>query len=60
MVHELSYALLTLDVLNHDLKSSLNAAFSLAQSTVPWKNSFAFVDIKEYLASGVCFIKIFK
>lgn len=56
MVHELSYALLSLDVLNQEIKSNLNTAYKQAQSTVPWRNSFALIDVKEYLASGVCYL----
>ncbi|CAF0996396.1 unnamed protein product [Brachionus calyciflorus] len=53
IVHELSYALMSLDVLNSDLKTYLNGAYQQAHQNVPWKNSFSLVDIKEYLASGI-------
>lgn len=53
MIHQLSYGLLTIEALDTKMISDLKAAYQRAIKIVPWKNSFALVDIKEYLASAV-------
>lgn len=53
MVHQLSYGLLTLEVFDSKTMLDLKNAYHRALETVPWKNTFALIDIKEYLASAV-------
>ena len=54
LLHQLAYALLTLDALDTNLKVKLDNAYERAKlGGVPWANSFSLLDRKEYLASGV-------
>jgi hypothetical protein len=53
LIHQLSYALVTLDALDSDLKRKLNDYYEYAKSVVPWESSFYMVDRKEYLATVI-------
>lgn len=55
LVHQLAYSLVTLNALDVSTRRRLDYYFTGAKNTVAWANTFALADIKEYLATGVCF-----
>lgn len=59
MVHELTYALISLNALSNDQKLRLENYYQTARRTVPWASTFALADIKEYLASAVSYSTTF-
>lgn len=55
LIHELAYSLLTMNALNAQTKQRLQAYYARAQRTVPWSDTFAMADVKEYFASAVTY-----
>ena len=53
MIHQLSYALVTLDALDSDQKRKSNDYYEYAKTVVPWESSFYMIDRKEYLATAI-------
>jgi hypothetical protein len=53
LIHQLSYALVSLDLLTAGMKRKLADAYMGAKRSLGAQNLFSLVDQKEYLASGV-------
>jgi hypothetical protein len=53
LIHQLSYALVSLDLLNPDMKTKLSEAYEKAKSSFSASSLFSMADKKEYLASAV-------
>lgn len=55
LFHQISLSILKLNALDKSMLDKLEQAYANAKETVPWKDSFALIDIKEYFASGVSY-----
>lgn len=53
LVHELAYSVVSLNALSEQQRRRLEYYYEGAKNTVPWSQTFALADIKEYFASGV-------
>ena len=55
MFHELSYSAVSMSALDASKLLKLNSLYERAVKVVPWKQTFALLDVKEYFASAVSF-----
>lgn len=53
MFHELSYSAVSMSALDTSKLLKLNSLYERAVKVVPWKQTFALLDVKEYFASAV-------